>query len=123
MRTQYALMLAVCLTCAFACKPAEKDDGQLEGRQLPPAAAPEAPPAPPAPDEPPRDSAPSGTAPAGADSEASLTPPPEGCDDNVEIGRECWTEKFPPEISGRSDVACRFTLRCCGSIVQRWTRA
>jgi hypothetical protein len=40
----------------------------------------------------------------------------------VVVGYDCWTAKFPRDISGKSDVECRFTMTCCGSVVSDWKR-
>jgi hypothetical protein len=30
--------------------------------------------------------------------------------------------KVPPDISHNSDIACRFTITCCGTMVSDWQR-
>lgn len=62
-----------------------------------------------------------GATPASADQPSGVTPPPEACDGYVEVTRECWTTRFPREVSGSSDIACRFAITCCGTTVQSWT--
>jgi hypothetical protein len=52
-----------------------------------------------------------------------FTPPRASCTEPAKFGHDCWTEKFPPDISHRSDIGCRFTITCCGEIVERWERA
>jgi len=62
-----------------------------------------------------------GATPAGTDQPTGVTPPPQGCEDAVEVSRSCWTTRFPDTVSGRSDIACRFAITCCGLTVQSWT--
>jgi hypothetical protein len=105
---------------ALACRPAEES----ADRPVPPAAQAEAPgpEAEPAdPNAPPLIASAVPGAPVVDGIPLSSTPP--SCDAAVEVLRVCWTETFPPDVSGGSDVACRFTLQCCGTAVQRWTRS
>jgi hypothetical protein len=120
---QRTTILAFCLI-AFACRAADdKPPHELVARPAAPDGTPTgSPPSPPA-NTPGEATPPAVGGGAGGTQEGAFVPPPESCDDNVELGRECWTEKFPPEVSGKSDVACRFTIRCCGTVVQRWTHS
>jgi hypothetical protein len=61
--------------------------------------------------------------PAGTDQPTGVTPPPQGCDGTVEVSWSCWTVRFPKTVSGRSDIACRFAVTCCGRTVQSWTHS
>ncbi|HEX7184030.1 MAG TPA: hypothetical protein VF756_19525 [Thermoanaerobaculia bacterium] len=116
------VLIAALLPLALACeRQDERGPRELEARPAPPAGQ-GSPPAPAGPSSSDGTAAPQGASP-GAGTDVAFTPPPQSCDDQVEVQRECWTEKFPPDISGKSDISCRFTMRCCGSVVQRWTRS
>lgn len=39
------------------------------------------------------------------------------------VSYRCWTDKSAPDVNSKSDIACRFTVSCCGSVVSEWTRA
>ena len=45
------------------------------------------------------------------------------CTETAKFGHDCYTEKFPPDISHNSDIGCRFTISCCDVVVQRWEHA
>lgn len=118
---RHAVIVATCLgTLALACKPSA-DPAELEARSA--AGDGQAETAPQQPGESPAVRPAAGTAPSDAGIDVAFVHPPGSCADQVEVLSECWTEKFPPDVSGSSDIACRVTLTCCGSIVQRWTRA
>jgi len=64
-------------------------------------------------------------APGGAIGEAPISPAaaPAICTETAQFGHDCFTEKFPPDISHNSDIGCRFTISCCDVVVQRWEHA
>lgn len=49
-----------------------------------------------------------------------VNPIPDGCMENFITDYSCWTSEFPESIEGRSDVACSFSVQCCGVTIQGW---
>ena len=54
---------------------------------------------------------------------AAAVPSGASCTETAKFGHDCFTEKFPPDISHNSDIGCRFTITCCDVVVQRWEHA
>jgi len=128
-----ALLIWICALFLGSCTPAKKDGGELAGLEqrrtivaIPKTNTESAPPEAAAPDAGGGRTETASTPPPVAGSaggSAPIRPPPSGCEDDVILERQCWTEKFPPEMSGKSDIACKFSLTCCGLTVQSWSRS
>ena len=69
-----------------------------------------------------RDSSPPSDGGSPAEDPSALKPPAASCNDRMLVTYRCWTEKSAPDVSSKSDIACRFTLSCCGAVVQEWER-
>lgn len=59
------------------------------------------------------------TATTNENSEVKVTA--EACEEQVYMGYNCWTSRFPETAYGRSDVSCAFEISCCDVVTEKWT--